>query len=184
MFEVPPLFLKIVEASFEVAGAFLLAVEAIKTRNLRRLALRLRLYAIRALPIVRAMAGDESAREPNLSWQTSVVLFAAVAIIGLPIGAFLWALGDFGTVTTADKLREFFALDPGWIGAVAYLPKVVSAVAMGVATGVFVLGLFLELLGGIARGLIWIERHTESGIVGIMGFLCFLVYAIMKFMRE
>jgi hypothetical protein len=111
--------LKAIEAGFEVGGAFLLAAEAIKTRNLRQLALRLRLSAIRALPIVRMLSGDTSAREPTLSWQASFALHVAVAIIGAPIWAFVYSLGT--NVSAADILRHFLTLDPGWWGAVVRL---------------------------------------------------------------
>jgi hypothetical protein len=186
--------------AFDIVGAFLLAVEAIKVENLQRLRTRFLLpMHIRILPrpfaidIPEPVDGRDSKAPPEhpMDLERSVVVLKAPSNVKRRLFSFvdflLHLLAGFVVLVVIDgfldgSLLSLWRPAKEWIwglGSWLFFPTLIVALYFFV--------MILLLLGEIVHMLLiraskvaievitLIERETESGVVGIVGFLLMLV---------
>ena len=157
---------------FEFVGVFLLAVEAIKLENLRGMRARIQwIYRIFNPPVVRGPEADD----PDLK---KVVI--AIWLLGLATQLlFLLLLFVIGGINALDEYPKL------------YIPEARTRPGMDIMTGIFFLAVPLAIgvllvmplafvLGAIINALVFIERQTTNGIVGIVGFCSYCIYMGLK----
>ena len=163
----------------EVAGTFLLAVEAIKLENLKKLRERFFARIMRAMTPKAWVRRDASQAEINdeiAKVEFQAVLFIAVA----------------GIVILLFAIRTAVPLDILWLNIGSQTPeswwgKTILAVgaalillALGMVIGMLVYKLVLFPFQCSVNALEWIEAQTAAGVIGILGFFLFLCSVILR----
>ncbi|MGE0448479.1 MAG: hypothetical protein AB7N70_35895 [Dehalococcoidia bacterium] len=177
-------FLPIVRLSCtaaEILGTFLLAIEAMKLENFRVLRDRFVQPFYHALnPTIEIVDEPVSPRTWKRPLETLEVFFVGI----LAIGALVVMLGFAAFDASPARIVQYLAghvPGPNLLGLVAAW----SILAIGVTLG-------SALLGGIAYSLVaalalaavrcldTIDRHTPTGVIGLLGFVSFLLGAAIK----
>ncbi len=164
--------------AIEVAGTFLLAVEAIKLPNLRFVRDRiLKVAALKVNPIIQFVDKETSETRAAEVWIKSLFVF----FIALGLSLFYAVLRLTGN-SVSDVWRVFSSVVPGpiWCDIVVAVPAVFVLLVLSSVGGTSVYTLVVVLLDGAIAMLSFIEKHTASGIVGILGFVTFLLGAMIK----
>jgi hypothetical protein len=154
----------------ELLGVFLLSVEAIKLRNFRRLNERFFKPQLRFLNPTIQVVHDMSRRPLRLD------SFGVFLILITGFGFLLFIVISHLFPASATVVRPWHWSVPWW-GMILLLPcyligchlagGIVYTAAVGVLT------LLTKLLDSL-------ERSTEEGTVGLIGFSLFLLYFILK----
>lgn len=149
----------------ELTAVFLLAAEAIKVRNLQWI----RSHTIRLHRVVNPKIEivDELPKEMRFVDRYGIELFL--------LGFFV-----FGAIVIFTVFR---ALE---IPLMSIVPRSVGGwliLTLGIVTGPILVGMFtytviVWLLQGVVAALSWVEENTRNGVVGILGFILFLVQFI------
>jgi hypothetical protein len=168
--------MKYLIAVIEITAAFFLAVEAIKLENLRSLQGHILLFALALVPFEIVPARFIAIRRKPYWW---LLLFIACCIGTLTV-AILLSL-TFGLDVVHFPSRGLALLPTGgylrlpFLIALALL-SIGIMILMGLLTYLFLLivGLGIFVFGD------WIESSTPNGVVGIFGFLLFVVATVLK----
>jgi hypothetical protein len=169
-----PVVLKLTATTIEIIGIFCLATEAIKIRNLRRLRKRYLAGTVIGInPILRSFAGkSEESELPTIYLYLTILIGAILAYVLL----------SFRNISIYELWVLFGSFVPG--------PLVVD-VAVAVPTALFFL-FILCLVGSLVVQIVSLpivfaiellglaERYKVKGLIGIIGFLFFLIGAILK----
>jgi len=158
--------LKILASLFEIMGAFLLAVEAMKVSNLGALAVKLGA----ASHILHPFTLVGTPKITALGWKVRVIANVLVILFG----ALFLVVGFTLFGKEIDWLPFRLWKPDDWIA----LPSI--GVFISWFTGVLAVGLLLNGFGATVKFLNWTRLNTESGVVGITGFGCFLVSVLLK----
>lgn len=164
----------------EVSGTFLLAVEAIKVRNFRFLRTRVLKVALRRINPAILFVNENSAhqeRKESQDWLS--VILTMLILVGLLI---IYMFGQFVGFTPEDLWQTFSSLVPGplWFDLIAALPAGWLLMFLACIVGLSTYSLVVIVLEGIIATLAFIEKQTTTGVIGMMGFLLFLIGASMK----
>ncbi len=175
-----PALMRLAGTGLEVVGTFFLAVEAIKLHNFRFLRERvLKVAALKVNPVIHFVdAGtDEERKQAGETWLN--ILIGFFILLGLSITyAFLRLLGSgFGHVWA---IFSNFVPGPIWIDLIAALPAAFVVLVLASVVGTSLYTLVVLVLDAMVATLHFIERHTATGIIGILGFLFFFAGAAMK----
>jgi hypothetical protein len=169
---------KVVTTALEILGTFFLAAEAIKLHNLKTLResflLRPTLWAS---PIARSLQATRTGQDLSGYYVSCLILLGAICIVPLALKA---------------RPELLHAWD--WYQSTMPWPWVVAVVvAVPVLT---ILALILSFVGSFVIQMIsvpvilamllleYVEAHTASGLVGIIGFLLITVGAIARLGME
>jgi hypothetical protein len=170
-----------VGSAFEIAGTFLLAVEAIKLENLQMVRLKWvrnrLLWAISpTISITRKDTHEEvDEKRQNAVNRVAIILFLVGSIAGYVM---LRSMGhSMAGIYHAIAAR---ISGPTWFSNVAAAALALMLFFGGAyfAVGLLYCGV-LGFLRGMFRTLYWIETHTAKGTVGILGFFVFLAGALL-----
>lgn len=157
--------LKNLGVCFEVIGAFLLAVEAIKTPNMVKLTEK-----IASAANVLQYFGQQRIFQPDWRGLLKYLAVMTIATVGVLALLFLLILGhnpDVSSVQSESPLVMVWHL-------------VVYVLILGPTAATILSYIFSR----IARLLQWIERNITTGIVGIMGFSSYLISVIFREVSE
>jgi hypothetical protein len=173
------LYIKIAKYILAVLGGFLLAVEAIKIRNLRIFSNYIRKFVASVYPVLKWMAGEEERLENTLSRSGIISLHVLAVLLGTPVWIVLEVGGSLGG-TFHDFFNQYLSFGRGSDESlIVQLGNIIGVLIGGYAAGVLIIGILVELLSIITKVMTWIENNTESGVVGIFGFLLFLLSVIL-----
>ena len=164
----------------EILGAFLLAVEAIKLHNLRFIREKvLKVAALKVNPVILFVdaKADEEKRQAGETWLN--IFFAFFILLGLSITYALVRLLGLG-LKQAWATFSGFVPGPIWVDVVAAFPAGFVVLLVASVVGSTAYTLVVLALDAMIAALHFIERHTATGIIGIMGFLLFLIGAAVK----
>lgn len=166
--------LRLLGTFLEIVGGFFLAAEAIKLHNLRALRERyLRATLIRTHPIAVSLnAKAEGAEFPDTYFGILILLGASLVYAALA----------FRRIGVMDILRSFCSLVPGpvWIDMVVAIPiAVILLFVLSLVGSFFVQVLSTPLMLAVVL-LEFVEKHSASGLIGVLGFLFFVVGAVLK----
>jgi len=169
---------ELVASGLEVVGTFLLAVEAIKLENLKRLREKISKHALRRLIPHILVSEDSTAEEIDKKKERVHMRFLLIfALVGLPL--FLLVAIVIADSPSALWLAVHSTLvhPPLWGAIARVLVGVVIAFGISIMFGYVFYLLALAVFTFPVRTLTWIEAHTEKGLIGILGFLIFLLAA-------
>ena len=161
----------------EIAGTFLLAVEAIKLDNLQKVRLRwVRDRFLGAISPAIWITRKDTHEEVEAKREKAI---NRVAIILLLMGS----IAGFGMLKSMGYsiTDVYHSIAAGIPGPAWFIKTMAAFLAPTLIIGVsyFAVALLycaaLGSLWGMYRTLFWIEKHTEKGTVGILGFFVFLV---------
>jgi hypothetical protein len=162
----------------EWLGTFFLAVEAIKLNNLTALRLGMRRWIGLLDPGTKA---DPDA--PDAMTRAISVMYGQYSIFFVLIGGSVLALIAYLLSLWPLLLAYCFSFSTLWMWAVGILA--LGAFGMVAAPlGVGIVLAFLFVLRSVIFVLLFVEKKTASGIVGIMGFVMFSVAAILKLLEH
>lgn len=175
-----PALIRLGGSGLEVLGAFLLAVEAIKLHNLRFMREKvLKVAALKVNPVIRFVdaKSDEGKKQAGETWINILIAFFMLLGVSITYGV-LRFLG----LGLRDAWAAFSGFVPGslWVDVVAALPAGFVALLVASVVGSGAYTLVVLLLDAMIAVLDFIERHTATGVVGIVGFLFFLTGAAVK----
>lgn len=164
----------------EVLGALFLAVEAIKLHNVRFLRDRVLKMNLRRLnpeiTFVDGNADNDKGKTDELRLYAFLIFFV---ILGMAISCgVLYGLG----VELEDAWKTFSRIVPGsqWVDVILAVPVALVGLIISIVIGLSAYTIVvLSIRTGIAA-LDFIEQHTSSGVIGIIGFLFFLIGAALK----
>jgi hypothetical protein len=166
---------------FEIAGTFLLAVEAIKLENLQMV--RLNWVRDRFLWAISPRVWITSKDTHEQVKSKGQKAFNRIAVIVFLVGS-IAAYGMLGSM--GHSMMDVYHGIAAGISGPTWFSNVAAAFAaptliFGIAY--FAVGLLycaaLGFLWGMYRTLFWIEKHTVKGTVGILGFFVFLAGALL-----
>ena len=125
------------------------------------------------------MDGGEEETLTTLS-RSTIILLHVLAVL---LGSLAWIALEVGG-SLGGTFRYYFdtQLNFGLSSdrtLIDQLGTVVGVLIGGYAIGVFIMGFFVELLSKMTRVSAWIENNTKFGVVGIAGFLCFLLSVVL-----
>ncbi len=166
---------------FEIAGTFLLAVEAIKLENLQTVRLKwVRDRFLWAISPRIWITRKETHQEVKAKGQKA---FNRIAVIIFLVGS----MAGYGMLRSMEYsiIDVYHGIAAGISGPTWLSNSVAAFLTPTLIFGVsyFAVGLLycaaLGFLWGMYRTLFWIEKHTEKGTVGILGFFVFLAGALL-----
>ncbi|MFO1534481.1 MAG: hypothetical protein ABR586_02325 [Thermoplasmatota archaeon] len=162
----------------DVVGAFLLAVEAMKIENFRKLRdLYLEPARQRMNPTIEFVEPIQGEKDDS-RWFAS--FFIGLWASGAGILAMVVWFSPLHVATIAAWAREAI-LFPAWLTIIFLgIAFLLAALVTGAAIYTGIVG----TMGGIIRWLGWIEKKTPTGFVAILGFLFFLVAFGLKLARD
>jgi hypothetical protein len=175
-----PTLIRLTGTGLEVLGTFFLSVEAIKLHNFRFLREKvLKLATLKMNPIIQFVdtKTDDEQKQAGEAWLN--ILFGFFILLGLSIiYVFLRLLGSgLGHIWAAFS---GFIPGPTWVDIIAALPVAFVFLLLAGAVGTSSYTLVVLVLNAAIAALYFVERHTATGIIGILGFLLFLTGAAMK----
>lgn len=169
-----PATLRLIGTILEIMGTFLLAAEAIKVHNLRALRGRYLTGTIMQMnPIARSLKAKSEGRELPGTYFGILVLLGAILVYGLV------SIRNISVSNLWISFR-FFVPSSLFVDILVAVPAALVLLFILSLCGSFLVQILsLPLLLAIIL-LEFIEKHTVSGLIGILGFLCFLVGATLK----
>lgn len=174
-----PALMRLFGSCLEVLGAFLLAIEAIKLHNLRFIRERvLEVVASKVNPVVHFVnANSDEEKKQSVDWIN--IVFTSFILLGLLI---IYGLVRLLGLDPRDAWGTFSGFVPGplWIDILVALPAGFLLLLISSFVGYGTYALVVLALGTAIAALNFIERHTATGVVGIMGFLLFLAGVMLK----
>ena len=169
-----PVILKLSATIIEIIGVFCIAAEAIKIGNLRRLRKRyLTGNVIGVNPIMKSFAGKSEENELPTIYLYIIIFIGAILA---------YALLSFRNISISDLWVLFGAFVPGptIIDVAAAVPTVLILLFLLCLVGSLVVQIVsLPLLAAIEI-LRMAERYKVRGLIGIIGFIFFLIGAALK----
>lgn len=168
--------------ALEVIGTFFLAMEAIKLPNLRFL--RERIFKVAALkinPMIHFVDKETSETRAAETWFNS--LFVVFIALGLSL---LYITVRLTGHSLSDLWQRFSSIVPGpqWLVIVVAVPAAIVTVLVSSFVGTAAYTLIVLVLDGAIATLSFIEKNTASGVIGILGFVTFLIGAVTKAYME
>lgn len=164
-------------SGLEIIGAFLLAVEAIKLRNLRFIRERvLKVAVLKINPIITFFDAKLGEKTDDASFNS---FLAFLVILGVCLSYMVLRFLGLSLSDTWGVFREFVP-GPLWVDMLVSLPVVLVALLLANVVGASVYSFVVFMLESMIAILEFIERHTATGFIGIMGFLFFLSGAAVK----
>lgn len=175
-----PKVIELLSSGFEILGTFLLAVEAIKLPNLRKLRTELFEKALRPLdPRVFVSESASDADIEKIKERVHGRFLLIFAVIGFPL-MLVAAIAVEGSPSALwAAVYSAITRPPLWVTLVLVFLGAVFAFGISVIVGYVLYLLALSAFSFPVRTLNWIETHTDSGVIGILGFLLFLIGAIV-----
>jgi hypothetical protein len=168
--------IELLASILEISGTFFLSVEAITLQKLK--ALKQGLFA-RVVHLLTPKASvPESATEEDIANVKEKVLNRTFAILALVGVAFLYALlrARRGTLPGVWHVLLSIVPSPSWLSiSFAVCIGISGLLGFSLFTGYILYWLVLFPFKFSYSFLQWIETHTQSGAIGILGFLMFLV---------
>jgi len=164
--------------SLEIIGTFLLAVEAIKLHNLRFLREKiLKVAALKINPVIYFIDKETPETKRGEIWFNVLLIFFIV------LGFFIAYSGlRLSGHSLSDVWNLFTSIVPGhlWVDILVAIPAAFVLLILASVLGTTAYTIPVIIFDGAIAMLSFIERHTASGVIGILGFLFFLIGAAVK----
>nr|NQU94405.1 hypothetical protein [Bacteroidota bacterium] len=166
--------------ALEIAGTFLLAVEAIKLPNLQFFREKiLKVATLKINPVIYFVDKETPETKAGEIWFNTMLVFFIV--LGLSIA---YAGLRLSGHSLSNAWLRFASIVPGstWIDILVAIPTTFVLLVLASVVGTTAYTIPVIMLDGAIAVLSFIERHTASGVIGIFGFLFFFVgAAIMSY---
>lgn len=173
-----------IELSMEWLGAFLLAIEAIKLRNLAAIRIMCQRYRDLTLPMLNL--NKETRRELSELDDNDGI----GCLVSLGACAIFFIMGQSITIRFVTGDYDFLGETWHWFsqvfpsgrfgsvlsGAITALIYALCNILFGWAEFVLILSVLSAVIGGLS----FIEKNTTNGITGMLGFLIFSASMLMK----
>ena len=171
--------IELLASILEIVGGFLLAVEAIKLKNLE--ALKSGLFAKVVHVLTPKIIVKEDASEDEIRTKGQKVLNRAYLILTFVGAAFLFALiqAAGGSLLGVWKWFESAGVGPQWLRVIFACLLTVGSLGLSAFIGFALYSIALLPFKVSFKTLEWIEKNTANGVIGILGFLLGLVGAVI-----
>jgi hypothetical protein len=167
--------IELLASILEIAGTFLLSVEAIKLEKLK--ALKSGLFAKVVHVLTPKIIVEKNATGDVIRTMEQRVLNRVYVILTFIGAAFLLALiqATGGSLIGIWKGFEAAGIGPQWLRVIFAGLLTVSSLGLSAFVGFALYSITLIPFKASLKTLEWIENNTANGVIGILGFLLCLV---------